>query len=474
MANWISSILVLFCLISIQSSWADDRQTFLRESQKIVKFYEVANHVNMVAYQACVCAELQRNGQSHPSCEISNKHSAQFKFLDIFRGSEVSRQYSCSDLINVKLYNLIKDNYRPMRIRAALSQADIFSIANEEARNLETETINEDKRFQYNARPTHKFSVDLAPGVSVVQMPPLDYSEIRDVQEIYNSDLQYKCVEFTSKYGTEFRSLSGLLGESVIKNLCSYLLDRQLGFSKDFSGARKDKILEIQRNYIRWAASSRGAFKYKMLMEYNSFIQDNPMVLLVSSDRPSLNELATILQVLVKNSESRMNSHYSPSADINQYIYYPYAMSYAQSRLRASGWSGDRVDKVIIGIEQELNQQAKRDAILQLATYTGLFVLCYSPLPARAVGGLVAAVAARNLCFVGLSVLDTGRFLYMNMREYHRELQNFFSSADGNAYITRFSELNVTQANQYVALSMLPFAMGTNLGNIPKVFRLVR
>lgn len=448
-------------------AFSGDREIFLKESQKIVKFYEAANYANMVAFQGCACLELQKRGQTHPSCQVQNKDSEQYRFISYTTGKEAARNYSCADLLDARLLSLVKEKFRPMRIYAALAQAEGYVSLNEEARNIETETINPQKRFQYKEDPVHKFTLELGSGVSIVQMQPLDYSEVRDVQTIYNQDLKTKCQDYTDNYEKDFKGLENQLGRPIVTNICDYLLDRNLGFSNSLSGERKNILLNLQKNYVRWSAEQRPVFKSRMQMEYRSILQNNPIVALVKSPQPTLIELVPILDVLVKNALSRLEAQYNPAADINQYVYYPYAMDYAKIRLFSNGWPKTRVEAVVNGIEQQLNQEAIREGAVQLAGYTALFLMCYAPLPTRAIS-LGAALIARNFCFVGLTALDTGRFMYMNMKDFHSDLQNFFSTTDGNAFIAKFSSLESYKARQFVAAALLPFASGLNKSQISR------
>lgn len=447
-----------------QNGNVNDQIQYLKELKKMVKFYEFANLANLTVYKACVCQKVLETGKKNSSCQnLSASELHTIKFLNVF-ADQKSETNSCEGLLNRHILLRIKQDYPLMQKAAALGNPPIDTRPPDfQFRNLDYETLNGEQKFHFTTEPKHTVFIGNHSDDMIQNIAPLSAAQTNEVRADYDNNVKTKCLDFFQTYKGELKTQKFPAG--FMTNPCSFLLDRQLTF-KAFPLQEKTNILKVQNDYVSFAARSRARFIKGFKDGYSMLIQNNPLLLLVNSADPKPEDLVQPLNYLIQNATIRIKDELvlfqenQSLESLHTFLNFPYADFYAKRSLSLAGWSSDRIDKTRAEFNDYLFTKERNQIFIELGILTATLLVCYIPLPIKAVT-IPLTLIYKNACFVTVGAAQSAVFAYTDLQDYHKELQKFFSTPDGEAFLNQFNELKEPQALEYVALAILP-----SLGNI--------
>jgi hypothetical protein len=216
-------------------------------------------------------------------------------------------------------------------------------------------------------------------------------------------------------------------------------------------GDTKILLANVFSPYYQWMSYyMQKLFRHPYAETYSELVNDNPLLLLVSSDKPSLFEVANALEQIDTNAQARLSRSQENassigaiikkygensselkdyvSSNLTDYAAIENVSFMTKAMLIKEGWNES---EIVAGYEANLERFQNRQMIragAQVGELVGAAIFC-AWAPGRLIGVAMSAFAKVG-CFAGLGLAVNGYAIYSSLVEYHQNLQDYFSTTD--------------------------------------------
>lgn len=450
------------------------KTAFLRLHGETVVLLNQINFSHIQGLRTCLCYMISSSGETLPTgCERSTtREEPQFLKIAInLYGEQIKSQISCDKFVERMLTDRIREQWPMMRIEMALMRPKIHSFADhsytltEQGLSLSPRYLPANLDYLISRQIEHPIQeLPWKRSLPARRLPPLSTTEVRKALDVYFSETAGKCVDIVNRVLRDYDPLrertDGIRQDkysgTTPQELCRALLgpEPMTPFGARASLAR-DLWMVLNELYF-WR---RGTFRAKHRDSYLELIQNNPLLVAVSSESPTNAELVGILEILETNALERLNTSRTQleNGDFIPLMSHTPAFVYTRARWRKTGLPQEDLSAIEAGVKAEISLLGTYRLTLEGAGTVALIMTCASPWGR----GLAWLTVLKSSCMAFAGIPLNAYYLYDSLSSYDQTFRIFFSHFEANQAAGSAIQMQ-QQEGENIALNaaLLPVGLG--------------
>ena len=476
---------ILFLLLISQLSFArpipKSKTLSLSEQEVLIDFLITQKNTTEVLLKI-----NKLNLQIYLQCAKNPSAKAQITVMNANFQEEV-RERPCERILDFLFFKKIKEDFSEMKIALSLSRPKIFSVSKKRM------SLSHNIDYKLNVEPKHpKIEISFFKNLETSIINPLTKKEEKIALKRYKEHKNKACKIFLKdhidKYMFFLKDKDQI--KSFKKEFCNLDLDQYFEILSNYT--QKQLFKSFTKNYHRFLEIERVRFREEQLTKYKTYISRSPILLFLSNNSPTYNELYEIFKKIepYQHEYSTQFYHYSMDHDIdlkikdykdgnfspsNSYDFIEELSFYYKKEIVNAYqyyWTADK-EETYDTIEQykyhvESDIKFKND-LSSLAKFAITLASCFAPI------GKIKILANykkafSSTCFMAINLPLELYFLSLSFGSSSEILNGLFQSPEGQFTMSSYSYLDKYQKGLLISKV---FAL-IGVGSVPKSFKEIK
>jgi hypothetical protein len=393
----------------------------------------------------------------NPLCKSNYNEVPEFIKMGInFYGKTFSKNFTCQNILENMVYKRLESDYEEMRLSMGLMKSEVeYTASPELSETFGNLAYENDTKFKITVNPKHNVKKMPWDKVPLKTPAPFNDTEIESMLNLYK-EFGYNTCENALQDDRE-KIIAGLHPkfQAIYEKMDNHSICSELIESNEKSRL-KTHFLSI---LYKMKAARISEFRQEYKETYAMAIQANPLLGLVSSSNPELDEVIEGLGYIASNANKRLieSQVQLDKKEYLQFMQYSFANSYAKVIWASKGTDESYDEKFDFYSKKFESKEFKKDMLITGAL-VGVSVACAVPW-GKALS--VALQFAKLSCLSGLGIPINTYFFIDSLHMYSKAITSIFSHVEPAYKMEKYlDKLDGAKLNIGLSALFLPVGMG--------------